>query len=62
MDVLIYVVAFGGFAGVAIYGAFLGVMYSVNRFRELKAEVAVLEKDNLQLARNNKALRELLNK
>lgn len=60
MEIFIYVCALGGLAGVGLYGAILGVMYAVCRFRELKAEIAVLEKDNLQLSRNNKALRELL--
>lgn len=60
MEIMFYIFFFGGFTGVALYGMILGVMILVEKFRELKGEIAVLEKDNLQLARNNKALRELL--
>lgn len=62
MEFFIHIGVFGFFFGIALFAVICKIgeiVYENQRFRQ---ENEVLEKDNLQLARNNKALRELLNK
>ena len=62
MEFYMYIGIFGFFFGIALFAMimkFAEVICENHRFRK---ENEVLEKDNLQLARNNKALRELLDK
>lgn len=62
MEFFIHIGVFGFFFGIALFAVICKIGeigYENQRFRQ---ENEVLEKDNLQLARNNKALRELLNK
>lgn len=60
MEFFIHVGIFGFFFGIALFAVILKFAELAYENRILRQENEVLEKDNLQFARNNKALRELL--
>ncbi len=60
MEIFLYVGIFGFFFGIALFAVVCKISEIVYENHRLRQENEVLEKDNLQFARNNKALRELL--
>lgn len=62
MEFYIYTGIFGFFFGIALFALIFKFAELVCENHRFRKENEVLEKDNLQLARKNKALRELLDK